>query len=144
MFFAASAIIMLFVYQLLLYIFYAIGGYRIFTKFGEPGWKAFVPFYNVYIQYTHTWNSTVGIIVIALMLAVNVCSGMAGDNSTAALLLNLCNTAYFVLNLVGNVKLSRSFSHGIPFALGLTFLQPIFVLILGFGSDEYIGNTTEK
>ena len=144
MVFAASAIILLFVYQLLLYIFYAIGGYRIFTKFGEPGWKAFVPLYNIYIQYTHTWNGTVGIIVIALLVAVNICSGAAGDNFAIAWLLNLCNTAYFVLNLVGNVKLSRSFRHGIPFALGLTFLQPIFVLILGFGSDEYIGNTTEQ
>lgn len=36
-------------------------------------------------------------------------------------------------------KLSVSFGHGVGFTLGLIFLNPIFTLILAFGSSEYIG-----
>ena len=37
------------------------------------------------------------------------------------------------------VKLARAFGRGIGFAIGLILLQPIFLLILGFGSDQYYG-----
>ena len=33
----------------------------------------------------------------------------------------------------------RAFGRGIGFAIGLILLQPIFLLILGFGSDQYYG-----
>ena len=36
-------------------------------------------------------------------------------------------------------KLAQSFGHGVGFTLGLIFLNFIFMLILGFGSDEYYG-----
>lgn len=36
-------------------------------------------------------------------------------------------------------KLSKAFGHGIGFTLGLIFLSPIFMLILGFGNSQYIG-----
>ena len=26
-----------------------IGGWKVFNKFGEPGWKAIIPFYNYYV-----------------------------------------------------------------------------------------------
>jgi hypothetical protein len=35
--------------------------------------------------------------------------------------------------------LSKSFGNGIGFTLGLIFLNPIFILILGFGDAKYIG-----
>jgi len=37
------------------------------------------------------------------------------------------------------LRVSRSFGHGIPFALGLMLLNPLFVLYLGFGPDRYRG-----
>jgi hypothetical protein len=37
------------------------------------------------------------------------------------------------------LDLAKSFGRGTGFALGLIFLSPIFLLILGFGSDRYLG-----
>ena len=37
---------------------------------------------------------------------------------------------------------ARSLGCGLGFALGLIFLGPVLMLILGFGCSEYIGNTT--
>lgn len=44
-----------------------------------------------------------------------------------------------VISIMYSVKLAKAFGRGIPFALGLIFLQPIFMLILGFGDDPYYG-----
>ena len=45
---------------------------------------------------------------------------------------------------IGNVKLSKRFGHGIPFALGLTFLPAVFAMILGFNSDRFIREKSHK
>jgi hypothetical protein len=37
------------------------------------------------------------------------------------------------------VDMSKSFGHGVGFALGLIFLSWIFWLILGFGDSRYMG-----
>lgn len=34
-------------------------------------------------------------------------------------------------------SLSKAFGHGIAFALGLIFIEPLFILILGFGKSQY-------
>lgn len=34
---------------------------------------------------------------------------------------------------------SKSFGHGVGFTIGLIFLSPIFLCILGFGSSRYLG-----
>ena len=41
-------------------------------------------------------------------------------------------------------KLSYSFGHGVGYALGLTFLTPIFLLILAFDESVYIGPGGKK
>ena len=45
----------------------------------------------------------------------------------------------WVIEIIKTVKLSQAFGHGAGFALGLIFLPNIFTLILGFGSDRYLG-----
>ena len=44
-----------------------------------------------------------------------------------------------ISSVIYSVKLVRSFGHGIGFAIGLIFLQPIFMLIQGFSNDPYYG-----
>lgn len=36
-------------------------------------------------------------------------------------------------------KLACAYGHGIGFTIGLFFLNPLFMLILGFGDSEYMG-----
>lgn len=127
--------------ELVYYIFYMIGTCRVFSKCGVAGWKAIIPFYNLYTQYSLTWKGWLAIVSIALSIAGSVLAN-SGDTTLATISI-VCNIAYGIIMLIGNIKLAKSFGHGVPFGLGLTFLQPIFIMILGFGSATYIGNTTE-
>lgn len=121
------------------YVVLAIGLYSIFTKAGEDGWKAIIPVYNLYIcfkisrcpQYFWVW----GICTLVSMLCgwigsfwifflFNILGWIAGV--AAAVLLA---TMWY--------QMSVAFGHGMPFALGLIFLNPIFILILGYGGDRY-------
>ena len=45
----------------------------------------------------------------------------------------------FIIIIIVMNDLSKSFGKGVGFTLGLVFLLPIFILILGFGGARYIG-----
>ncbi|MCI7744753.1 DUF5684 domain-containing protein [bacterium] len=45
----------------------------------------------------------------------------------------------FVVNILLVVRKCRAFGHGVGFAIGMLFFEPIFMLILGFGSSAYLG-----
>ena len=59
-----------------------IANWRIFTKAGEDGWKCLIPFYNQYVRFGFTWDTTyfwvvlgiavVGSIITALKIPVTV------------------------------------------------------------------------
>ena len=43
------------------------------------------------------------------------------------------------MTVVALYKLACAYGHGIGFTIGLFFLNPLFMLILGFGDSEYMG-----
>ena len=112
---------------LVFYIFYAIGGYRIFTKCGEAGWKAFIPFYNTYIQYRLTWKPIMAIPAIVLPILSSQLSAIADGNTMLSVLTLIFGLAGTVVMLLGTITLSKSFGHGVVYGLGLYFLQPLFI-----------------
>ena len=121
---------------LIWYVFQVIAGWRIFSKFGEPGWKAIIPIYNEYIRYKATWN--VKVFWIDLVLTVLLVAEVYIILSWIALI------GLVVLKIMKDFNLSRAFGHGAGFAAGLFFLDPIFKLVLAFGGSEYTGNPTTK
>lgn len=89
--------------------------WRIYAKAGEAGWKALIPIYNVYIQYKIFWGNGL-FFLLSLIPIVNI-----------------------VVGVITMHKMSKAFGHGVGFTLGLIFFPYIFMLILGFGGDEYLG-----
>lgn len=87
----------------------------IFGKAGEPWWKALIPFYNTYISYKIATGSG-WLFVLAFIPCIN-----------------------FFVSIWFSYRLAKAFGYGFLFTLGLIFLNPIFSLILGFGSSRYIG-----
>lgn len=107
-----------------------VAKWKIFEKASEPGWAAIVPFYNSYVLAKITWgNGWFFIFPVVCAIA----TGLADDISWLFLLLSMTYLAFTYL------KLSRSFGHGIGFAIGLYFLGIVFFPLLGFGKDQYIG-----
>lgn len=93
------------------YMITLIAMWMMFKKAGEAGWAAIIPFYNMFILFKIVTGK--GIKFLWLFVPV---AGM--------------------IILAGS--LSKAFGKDTGFAVGLFFLSPIFIWILGFGKAAYI------
>lgn len=117
-----------------------IAYWRIFTKAGEKGWKALIPYYNGYILFKISWKTSMFWAFLALLVFPFIfAASPLADSMIFAWLSSACAIAGFVVAVMCMHKLSKAFGHGVGFTLGLIFLNVIFVPILGFGSSEYKG-----
>ena len=119
------------------YILYVVAAWKIFTKAGEAGWKSIIPFYNTFIQYKISWNTRMfWVTVLGLFIGK---LAIDADNVFIVMLGSVIGMIALITNLIDTYKLSKAFGHGILFMLGLIFINPLFTLILGFGSSKYQG-----
>ena len=89
--------------------------WKLFVKAGRAGWKCLIPFYNTYCLYDIAWGNG-WLFLLMFVPCVN-----------------------FVVGIMMLFKLAKAFGQGTGFGFGLLFLNTIFILILGFGSAEYVG-----
>ena len=141
---AAASIVFVLV-SIASYVLIVIGWWKIFTKAGEAGWKSIIPYYNVYTQYKLTWKPAMFWIGLALTLMASFAGAAAGEdpNLAISLVVALLNLAVTVINCVSMYWLARSFGKGTGYTIGLILLEPLFMILLGFGDAEYIGNASE-
>ena len=118
------------------YILQVIALWRIFVMAGIPGWHSIIPVVNTYDQFKLSWSGFWGIAFIALAAIGGYLSG----NPDAQTAYNIVGAAAGVIEIIGLYKLSKAFGHGVAFTLGLIFLNPVFMLILGFSSNRYRGS----
>ena len=128
------------IFALVWWILQIIANWNIFTKAGEAGWKSLIPIYGDYVYYKIAWQTSYfWPSFIFGIVASYVSSANLNNSMFLALIVTLLKIVLAVINIMYCIKLSRAFGHGIGFAIGLILLQPIFLLILGFGSDPYYG-----
>jgi hypothetical protein len=96
-------------------VFYLAAEWRIFSKAGQPGWAVIIPIYS-----TLVFLKIIGRPWWWLLL----------------FLIPLVNIIFLIIAVN---DLSKAFGHGIGYTLGLLFLSPIFIPILGFGGSQYVG-----
>ncbi len=139
--FAAASVVLSIVY----WVLYIVGGWKMYRKFGEGGWKSIIPLYNSWIEYKHTWNPFVAILTWVLYIVSSIMSSAAmvsmayGVISPLAVVAMILGIIGWVIGIVGNYKLARAFGHGGGFTVGLVLLPGIFRIILGFGKSQYVG-----
>lgn len=92
-----------------------IAEWKVFTKADKPGWAVLIPIYNLWVLYTI------------------IC-----DRGTAMfrLLIPFYNIYWAVKS---DIKLAHAYGKSTGFGIGLIFLGPIFLPILGFGDARYEG-----
>ena len=121
-----------------------IACWRLFAKAGEPGWKSIIPVYNTYVLYKIAWQPRFFWITVLLPIASVIISAVFSESDMgimmSGMLTGFIGIAVVVLGIFFCIKLARAFGRGGAFVLGLWFLQPIFLLILGLGDSEYLGN----
>ena len=113
--------------------------WKVFTKAGEEGWKAIIPIYNMYIMYKISWKTSMFWITLGLAVVAGIFGALVSVSAIFVTLQSLVTLAVFVISVMQLYKLSKAFGYVAGFTVGLIFLPFIFVLILGFGSAEYIG-----
>ncbi|MBR6223294.1 MAG: hypothetical protein IKQ71_07635 [Lachnospiraceae bacterium] len=122
---------------LVLYIIEVIAMWKIFTKGGQAGWKSLIPIYNYYVLYDITWQAPIGF-AYGVMFFVNTLERNKIIALPGFLSLSI-SLAILVLHIMQSIKMAKAFGKGTGFAIGLILLQPIFLLILGYGRAEYVG-----
>lgn len=128
------------IFALVWWILQIIANWNIFTKAGEAGWKSLIPIYGDYVSYKIAWQTSYFWLSFILgIVASYVSSANLNESMFLTVIATLLRIVIAVINIIYYVKLSKAFGHGIGFAIGLILLQPIFLLILGFGSDQYYG-----
>lgn len=107
------------VFSLIVCVLSIIAMWSIFTKAGKPGWASIIPVYNMVVLY-----QIVGMNPWLLLLYI-----VPFVNYVASI----------VLTIMLGIKLAKAFGKSSGFAVGLIFLNTIFMLILGLGNAEYVG-----
>ena len=92
-----------------------IAYWKIFEKAGEKGWKALIPFYDLYILFKITWGNGWKFLLLLIPFAI------------------------IVFVILTQVKLGKAFRKSGGFIVGLILVSIVFELILAFNKDEYAG-----
>lgn len=125
---------------LILFVIMVVSLWKIFNKAGEEGWKAIIPFYNTYTLFKISWKEKYFWWIIGLAVISGICLFIPFLGWLVDIAAGI---ALFVISVMSNYYLARSFGHEIGFTIGLIFLYPIFSLVLAFSSAKYVGNGYE-
>ena len=79
------------------------------------------------------------VIYVLLIIAMWKIFTKAGKPGWASIIPVVNFVVAIVFSIMQASRLSKAFGKGTGFAFGLFFLNPIFLLILGFGDSKYIG-----
>lgn len=152
--------------SLVVMVFAIVANWLLFERAGEHGWGAIIPFYNYYISFKIAgrrnlfWGwlaayivsvlSAIVLIVTAVLIFFNVYAGPEdwGDSFSpdivaflaSCLFLLLSLVATFILRIFQCIGFAQAYGQGAGFAIGLLFLNVIFLCILAFGKKyPYVG-----
>ena len=105
----------------------------------ESGWKSIIPVYNTYTAYKIAWTPNMFWIYFIFTVLESIFSSISGGDfwSFSGFLGGLCGLVTIVLSVFYCVNLAKSFGKGLGFTIGLIFLEPIFVMMIAFGSARY-------
>lgn len=103
--------------SVVLAIFAVICLWKVFEKAGKPGWASIIPIYNAVVTLQIVGMSP-WLLLLMLIPFANIIIAL-------------------VLTVLVYVKLAEKFGKSGGFAVGLIFLNIIFMAILAFGDAEY-------
>lgn len=101
-------------------VFMAVCGWKVFVKAGQPGWAALIPIYNAII-----WLKIAG--RPAWWLAVWIALGF----------IPILNLATIVLTAIVSIDVCKAFGKSVGFMVLMILLPMIALPILAFGSATY-------
>lgn len=116
-----------------------IAQYKLFQKAGEKGWKALIPFYNIFVSHhligmRHTWF-ILDIIFWALEVVLELVEGtplwVEETFFSVAIIVTIISEILHI------IRVCYCYSKTELFGFGMFLCPPLFSLILAFGKSEY-------
>ena len=113
--------------------------WKIYEKAGVASWKCLIPFYNQYNDVKLAWNETWALVYIFSAIGTGLLSGISSATQSVAFEVVSVLACIFVLviHIIYCVKLSKAFGHAGGWAVGLIFLDMIFMLMIALGKSQY-------
>ena len=149
---------------------YIVSMAAIFNKAGMSMWKSVIPVYNIYIffkigkkEQLFKWCAVSLAVYLVCTVILSVKTSMSpfyedsffddylymysGDFDAVAMLCAILNSLSYIglliFLIIMKYNLAKSFGHRGGFTVGLVLLEPVFYMILGFGSDKYVYGQNE-
>ena len=94
-----------------------IANWKVFTKMGMPGWYSLIPFFSDWKKFE--------------------AAGMQPWFALVILIPVIGSIAYLIATIFISIRLARGFGKSDAYAIGIILLQPIFLMILGFGKADW-------
>lgn len=122
-----------------IYVILIISEWKILEKAGEKGWKALIPFYNLFLSHhivgmAHIWF----ILEVIFWIAELVVELVPAVPETVNLTLELVTGLFTIISEVIHVnRLCNCFGKKTAFKIGMCFFPEIFTPIIAFGKAEY-------
>ena len=116
-----------------------VGRWRVFSKTRRPPWYAFVPYLSQYTLYELCGGKQFALVGISIFFLESMFARSNFGDGAGSLLSKLITIVSLGFSALMCYKLAKSFGKGILFAVGLFFLSPVFMLILGFDESYYLG-----
>jgi hypothetical protein len=129
--------------------------WKMFVKAGEPGWKVFIPIYNVYVEYKIAkkpnlfWMTLgagivsfiAGIIMVASGASAMLGSGTSGAGAgfvIGALLAIAASIVVLVAQIQVSIALAHAFGQSTIFGVGILLIPVVFIAIIALGDSTYV------
>lgn len=112
--------------------------WKIFTKAGQPGWAAIVPYYGYYIQTVKVARASIWYFIVACVPTLLAITRVPIPEAVEGAL----GTVTFVMYAIVVYKMAKMFGKGIGYTIGLVLLPFIFYPMLAFGDSVYLSNET--
>ena len=115
---------------------------RIFRKAGVPMGFYFIPVYGSYRQYDIADSKGVfwATLVVSILYLIGSLILVQAGETVFLVWVILYLVVMLILSFIFCKRLATAFGKSTGFAIGLFFLNPIFIMILGFGDAQYVGS----
>jgi hypothetical protein len=130
------------IFVLALMAFYIITLWRIFTKAGQPGWAVLIPIYSAIVYLKIIGRSGAWLLVylfLGMLYGVGAYLAVTGNAAAGGLLVIVGLIGILVISIIDTHRLSKSFSQGAGFTVGLVLINIVFYALLAFGDYKYVG-----
>ena len=113
------------------------GRWKLFEKAGASGWKAAVPVLSSYTLYKLVWTRAMFAVHLILVIVTVLLLLMKWPFRCIGLLLMV---GVMAVNGMVSMRIAKCFGKGTGYGICLIFLHPIFMPIIGWSYDRYMGN----